>query len=618
MIENPNNKEKQNSEFDNLLKIYNLGNYEEVEKIANQLIINDPKNNNILNLLSVSLAKQNRYKEAIEIIKKSILINPREPSTYINYGNIAFESGYISEAIKILNKAKYFNKDIAIIYNNLASYYCRRGDFEEAKENHRIAIEKAKDNFNKIEFINNMCSTLIKSASYEDLAYYFNLLHEKSIKYDNSIPKENINLKSLLDELDETLILVTNSGRTGSIFLQSLLDGHKEVMTTPGPYFKGFFDYPVWKALYTKNSENDWKKNLILNFVDMYGAIFNTKTKKSVPGNPMSGESLGYSSGLTTLGNDKNQHLVIDRAKFCNILYNYLENFDDMDPATFFKLIHISYNDTIGRKIDPKLLFYHIHNPNYSEITQFLALFPKTKILVSAREPIQSLESWMTLTRTVDDENDIDKIQEIISSEKYCHLKNNIFVHEDYPSRLASILSCVNNPIWKKYETRIIFLESIKKNPKSTLKDLCKWLKIEIEESTLESTFNGLKYNGISNWSKSITGFDKSSINRKIGIIFNDDEINILEKLFSNFHSKYNYKGNDIPKIDINNLDKKMMSKFIFQNKLQENKSNSVKKEILNSSSKQFMNLIKNYINYVNRNSKSINFPKSIRNIDNV
>ncbi len=58
MIENPNNKEKQNSEFDNLLKIYNLGNYQEVEKIANQLIINDPKNNNILNLLSVSLAKQ--------------------------------------------------------------------------------------------------------------------------------------------------------------------------------------------------------------------------------------------------------------------------------------------------------------------------------------------------------------------------------------------------------------------------------------------------------------------------------------------------------------------------------------------------------------------------------
>ena len=32
MIENPNNKQKQNSEFDNLLKIYNLGNYQEVEK----------------------------------------------------------------------------------------------------------------------------------------------------------------------------------------------------------------------------------------------------------------------------------------------------------------------------------------------------------------------------------------------------------------------------------------------------------------------------------------------------------------------------------------------------------------------------------------------------------
>ena len=117
--------------------------------------------------------------------------------------------------------------------------------------------------------------------------------------------------------------------------------------------------------------------------------------------------------------------------------------------------------------------------------------------------------------------------------------------------------------------------------------------------------------------SKSITGFDKSSINRKIGIIFNDDEINILEKLFSNFHSKYNYKVSDISKIDVNNLDKKMTSKFIFQKELQENKSNSAKKEILNSSSKQFMNLIQNY-NYVNKNSKSINFPKSIRNIDNV
>ena len=44
MIENPNNKQKQNSEFDNLLKIYNLGNYQEVEKLANQLIIDDPNN----------------------------------------------------------------------------------------------------------------------------------------------------------------------------------------------------------------------------------------------------------------------------------------------------------------------------------------------------------------------------------------------------------------------------------------------------------------------------------------------------------------------------------------------------------------------------------------------
>ena len=73
----------------------------------------------------------------------------------------------------------------------------------------------------------------------------------------------------------------------------------------------------------------------------MYDAFFDAKSLLDVPGKPMSGPP-GYSSGLTTLGKNKDISLKLDKEKFGQYLFTFLEGYEEMTRATFFKLIHFS------------------------------------------------------------------------------------------------------------------------------------------------------------------------------------------------------------------------------------------------------------------------------------
>ena len=56
-------------------------------------------------------------------------------------------------------------------------------------------------------------------------------------------------------------------GRSGSLFLHSLLDGHPQISTLPGYFFKGWFNEKTWPILEPDFKEISWRKNLAKIFV---------------------------------------------------------------------------------------------------------------------------------------------------------------------------------------------------------------------------------------------------------------------------------------------------------------------------------------------------------------
>ena len=112
----------------------------------------------------------------------------------------------------------------------------------------------------------------------------------------------------------------------------------------------------------------------------------------------------------------KTRTVKIDREKFGQYLFTYLENFEAMTRPTFFKLIHLAYDSTIGKDTNPSVVFFHIHNPTFVESAQFIKDFPSARFLQIIRDPIQALESWCT----VSDKKNYSKInEEYIENNKY-------------------------------------------------------------------------------------------------------------------------------------------------------------------------------------------------------
>ena len=61
---------------------------------------------------------------------------------------------------------------------------------------------------------------------------------------------------------DEKIVCFLGFGRSGSLFLHSLLDGHPQISTLPGYFFKGWFSKTTWPIFKPNTEESNWRENL--------------------------------------------------------------------------------------------------------------------------------------------------------------------------------------------------------------------------------------------------------------------------------------------------------------------------------------------------------------------
>jgi len=478
----------------------------------------------IRNNLGLILNKEERYEEAIEDYTFNLKNNPEDVQSLVNIAMQYRQLGQLKKAIEFIDKARIYNKDKELeprILSNKATIELDAGDFEDSIKDNKEALVL---NPNYLPAYANNCLTLQQIGDYENLTLLYKKLLDQ-LEPAKEIASNNNILNKKLEEMSNIVALIKNSGRTGSIFLHSLLDGHPEVMTIPGVYFKGFFNPDLWSKLHYGNKNSNWRVQLLTNFFSFYDALFDAKSIINVPGAPMGGFP-GYASGLSTLGEDKDISLKVDKEKFGQYMLTYLENFDDMTRSTFFKLIHLAYDSTIEKNTNTSVLFYHIHNPDFLESAQFIKDFPSAKFLQIVRDPIQALESWCKID---------EKKEHVTASKEYS--ENN-----RYYNKFASVLNHFNNPIINYgKETTVIKLEDLKLETENTLRKLSKWLKIEYNQSMKNPSFQGHYYWGISKTTPGIKGFSKESISRELGIFFSENDQKRILPLMHFFRKNYSY-----------------------------------------------------------------------------
>ena len=158
-------------------------------------------------------------------------------------------------------------------------------------------------------------------------------------------------------------------GRSGSLFFHSLLDGHPEITTLPGYYFKGWFGMDLWQKLSPDLSRSDWREHLTTTVLSEFEPLFDASCRKNVLGEPLQNTDwLAKDLGFTSMGPDGSESLLLDKTAFRHEFLSLLKSLPSLGISECFELIHKAFESSVDNnrnacRSSDKTIFYHIHNP---------------------------------------------------------------------------------------------------------------------------------------------------------------------------------------------------------------------------------------------------------------
>ena len=123
-------------------------------------------------------------------------------------------------------------------------------------------------------------------------------------------------------------------------------------------------------------------------------------------------------------------------------------------------------------------------------------------------------------------------------------------------NRLYSILFEIDNIIYHQNNSIGARLEDLKERPRKTIPTLCEWMGIEETESLYEMTAQGKKWWGdptSPDFAKDgMDPFGKTSIKRKVGSIFSENDQFILRTLFYPLSVRFGYIEENLRQFKVN------------------------------------------------------------------
>ncbi len=441
--------------------------------------------------LGNALKDLDRLEEAEASLRQAVALKPNFAEAHNNLGNALRDLGRLKEAEASYRQANALKPDFAQVHSNLGFVFQDQGRIDESEASYRRMLEVSPDSNRSL----------------------------------GTIP---------------TTALVCH-GRSGSKFFHSLIDGHPEIATLPGIYFKGWFGVDRWKFFSPDLTNINWRDVLVAKILQEYEPQFDARSRKNVHGKPYKNAAwLARALGLMEMGPDRSQHFQVDREAFSTTLLSLLRPLSSVTQQACFELIHQAFEMSIRGNVawgnhGRRHIFYHLHNPDPFERANFLQLNPKARLLHIVRNPIQNMESWLMHYWRANISDGLEHHSQV----------NN---WRDMASRIATLLREFHSPVNRDSPHRGVRLEDIKSSPKRVMPQIANWMGVSDHPALYESSFCGMQYWGGSSASTGkITGFNTEAIDKPLGRIFGKRDIVIFETLFWPFSSLYGYTDMDAP-----------------------------------------------------------------------
>ena len=309
-------------------------------------------------------------------------------------------------------------------------------------------------------------------------------------------------------------ITLITTGRTGTDFFQSLLDGHESIATLNGHIY--IYEFLDRSKCLKERINSTFSKDIFYEFywseIDKFKSEYDQVENKS------------------TLGVNQDQSINIDPEIFANNCFEYVEG-EFFNTKSFVLAVNHSYSICIGQDVSKKkILFYHYHHP--TRLPPFLSDFPGALVVAMTRDPranfCSSIYNWMKFRDA-----------------------NNIYRpwFRDGQSILRRLL--MDYKIAEPYSKNILVIKLEDLGDKEIMRSFCSYVGIDYSQTLTKSTWAGLLWNSSDRVSSRVRninqkGFDSQLITNNWKSELWWTEKYLFNTLLNTRLKEYSYSYNNI------------------------------------------------------------------------
>lgn len=249
-------------------------------------------------------------------------------------------------------------------------------------------------------------------------------------------------------------VLVT-TGRTGTDFFQSLLDGHPEFYVCNGRiYFHNF-----WNSSWSTRSGNAPELADVLDeFIGTHIQVLKSRYEPS--------------ERKDQLGEGRDQSIDIDTAEFKAHVMGLLAG-QPVTSRNVMTAAYVAYDLCLKRDIKRKKLFFH-HVHHVRKVDEYMQDFPDSKIICMIRDPralyVSGVENWRRYEAKTD--------------------------NPSYPQYILWRAVDESLPLGRYNDGRLGLLKLEDLAKEETLHGVCDWLGVSYHPCMKDSTWAGMRWWG--------------------------------------------------------------------------------------------------------------------------
>lgn len=308
-----------------------------------------------------------------------------------------------------------------------------------------------------------------------------------------------------------TVVAIQNYGSSGSLFLQSLLDGHPSLLALPALYIRPFYSF--WEEHGAKPREA------------VVGAFLKKNSYWFKP------DGINRGLGLEQMGESMKEGAYIDEELFTAALKDLLESAPKFDRRTMLLSVYLAYARARGLEVpENACLVFPIHSMPRRHAGSLLEDFKDVRFLHMIREPLVLIGSMIKHILT----------HSLPVSALECAFSQMIADYSQQWEKSTHGYVYGDRPYFPEAAAAAVRLEDLNARSRETLEGICRWLGIPWHDCLLTSTFNGKKW-----WNRPesprVSGFGGALIGKQHDHWFNGFDTARLQGVLAAKYRLWNY-----------------------------------------------------------------------------